>query len=68
MGWGKLNQKCQVSNRFFFLGGGGGAPKSLTAINTCLDEMEEFKGRDTALHKKKAYKIKGSCEPTRECR
>ena len=30
----------------------GGAPKSLTAINTCLDEMEEFKGRDTALQKK----------------
>ena len=23
--------------------------KSLTAINTCLDETEEFKGRDTAL-------------------
>ena len=33
-------------------GGGGRAPKSLTAINTCLDEMEEFKGRDTALQKK----------------
>ena len=57
MGWGKLNQKCQVSNRFFF-GGGGGAPKSLTAINTCLDEMEEFKGRDTALHEKKLTKSK----------
>ena len=28
------------------------APKSLTAINTCLDEMEEVKGRDTALQKK----------------
>ena len=52
MGWGKLNRKCQVSNRFFFGGGGGGAPKSLTAINTCLDEMEEFKGRDTTLQKK----------------
>ena len=51
MGWGKLNRKCQVSNRF--LGGeGGGAPKSLTAVNTRLDEMEEFKGRDTALQKK----------------
>ena len=25
------------------------APKSLTAINTCLDEMEEFKGRDIAF-------------------
>ena len=29
-----------------------GAPKSLTAVNTCLDEMEEIKGRDTALQKK----------------
>ena len=38
MGWGKLNRKCQVSNRFF-----GGVPKSLTAINTSLDEMEELK-------------------------
>ena len=28
---------------FFF------APKSLTAINRCLDEMEEFNGRDTAI-------------------
>ena len=25
------------------------APKSLTALNTCLDEMEEFKGRDMAF-------------------
>ena len=47
MGWGKLNRKCQVSNALF-----RGAPKSLTAINTCLDEMEEFKGRDTELQKK----------------
>ena len=41
-GWGGEN--CTGSVRFqiaFFLGGGG-APKSLTAINTCLDEMEEF--------------------------
>ena len=53
MGWGKLNRKCQVSNRFFFRGGGGGgAPKSLTAINACLDEIAEFKVRDTALQKK----------------
>ena len=44
VGWGKLNRKCQVSNGFFFW-----APKSLTAINTCLDEMEEFKGRDIAF-------------------
>ena len=38
---------------FFFWGGGGGGagapPKSLTAIYTCLDEMEEFKGRDIAF-------------------
>ena len=44
VGWGKLNRKCQASNGFFFR-----APKSLTAINTCLDEMEEFKGRDIAF-------------------
>ena len=25
------------------------APESLTAINTRLDEMEEFKGRDIAI-------------------
>ena len=25
------------------------APKSLTAINTCLDEMEKIKGRDIAF-------------------
>ena len=41
VGWGKLNQKCQASNDFLFR-----APKSLIAINTCLDEIEEFKGRD----------------------
>ena len=41
VGWGKLRQKCQASNDFLFR-----APKSLIAINTCLDEMEEFKGRD----------------------
>ena len=35
----------------------GGAPKSLTAINTCLDEMEEFKGRDTALQKNVTKKV-----------
>ena len=38
-----------------------GAPKSLTAINTCLDEIEEFKGTDIAflshwLTKKKVFK------------
>ena len=47
-GVGKLNRKCRVSNDFFFWGGAG-APKSLTAINACLDEMEEFKGRDIAI-------------------
>ena len=25
------------------------APKSLTAVNTCFDEMEELKGRDIAI-------------------
>ena len=63
MGWGKLNRKCQL----FFLGGGGGgrggAPKTPTAINTCLDEMEEFKGRDVAfvsdwLTKKRSSKVR----------
>ena len=44
-GWGKLNRKCKVSNDFFFFL----APKSRTAINTCLDEMEEFKGRGIAI-------------------
>ena len=39
--WRKLNQKCQASSDFLFR-----APKSLIAINTCLDDMEEFKGRD----------------------
>ena len=40
-GVGKIEQKCQASSDFLFR-----APKSLTAINTCLDEMEEFKGID----------------------
>ena len=44
VGWGKLNQKCQASSGFLFR-----APKSLVAIDTCLDEMEEFKGRDRAF-------------------
>ena len=44
VGWGKLNRKCLVSNNFFFR-----APKSLTVINTCLDDLEEFKGRDIAI-------------------
>ena len=41
LGWGKLNQKCQASSDFLFR-----APKSLIAINTCLVEMEEFRGKD----------------------
>ena len=41
VGWGRLNQKCQALTDFLFR-----APKSLIATNTCLDEMEEFKGRD----------------------
>ena len=46
--------KAEVSGFKSLLGGGGGgegAPKSLTAINMCLDEMsemEEYKGRDIA--------------------
>ena len=59
MGWGKLNQKCQASSDFLFQ-----APRSLIAINTCLDEMEEFKERDRTfvndwLTQKKVFK---SCE------
>ena len=41
VGWGKLNQKCQASSDFLFR-----ALKSLITVKTCLDEMEEFKGRD----------------------
>ena len=50
---GKIEPEVSGFKSLFRGGGGGGrAPKSLTAINTCLDEMEEFKGRDTALQKK----------------
>ena len=38
-GVGKIEQKCQVSNDSV----------SLTAIKTCLDDIEEFKGRDVAI-------------------
>jgi len=44
VGWGKLNRNCQVSSDFF--GGEGEAPKSLIAINKCLDEIREFKERE----------------------
>ena len=40
-GVGKIEPECQASSDFLFR-----APMSLIAINTCLDEMEEFKGRD----------------------
>ena len=46
VGWGKLNWKCKVCCVFFFF---FLALKSLTAINMCLDEMEEFKGRNIAI-------------------
>ena len=56
---GKIEpEESGFKSLFFGWGGGGrGAPKSLTAINTCLDEMEEFKGRDTALQKKLTKKV-----------
>ena len=41
---GKIEPEVLGFNFFFFR-----APKSLTALNTCLDEMEEFKGRDMAF-------------------
>ena len=50
---GKIEPEVSGFKSFFFSGGGGGgAPKSLTAINACLDEIAEFKVRDTALQKK----------------
>ena len=45
---GKIEPEVYGFKGVFFWGGGGGA-KSLTAINTCLEEMEEFKGRDIAI-------------------
>ena len=42
-GWGNLNRNWKVSNDFFW------APELLTAINTYLDEMEDFEGRDIAV-------------------
>ena len=55
----KIEPEASGFKSLFLFGGGGGAPKSLTALNTCLDEMEEFKGRDTALQnwlQKKVFK------------
>ena len=43
VGWGELNRKCKASIDFFL------GTKLLTAINACLDEMLEFKGRDIAI-------------------
>ena len=48
MGWGIFEPEVSDFKSLFL----GEAPKSPTAINVCLDEMEEFKGRDTALQKK----------------
>ena len=44
-GWGGENWTGSVRFQICFFR----APKSLTAINTCLDEMEEFEGRDIAF-------------------
>ena len=41
VGWGKLNQKCQVSNNFF--------RALLTVIKHVFGQDEEFKGRDVAF-------------------
>ena len=41
VGWGKLNQRCQALSDFLFR-----EQKSLIAITTCFDEMEELKERD----------------------
>ena len=45
-GWGGENWTGSVRFQIFVF---FRAPKSLTAINTCLDEMEEFEGRDIAF-------------------
>ena len=43
---GKIEPEVSGFKWFFFF---FRALKSLTAINTCLDEMEEFKERDIAF-------------------
>ena len=58
-GVGKIEPEVSGFKSLFFWGGGGGgegAPKSLTAIFTCLDEMEEFKGRELIFFERLAYK------------
>ena len=58
VGWGKLNQKCQASSDFLFR-----APKSLIAMNTCLYEIKEFKGRDRIFFSVDLQKmVSKSCE------
>ena len=47
-GWGGENWTGSVRSQTFFLFFFR-APKSLTAINTCLDEMEGLEGRDIAF-------------------
>ena len=54
-GVGKIEPEVSGFKSLFFGGGGGGAPKSLTAINTCLDEMEELK-EEIQHYKKKLTK------------
>ena len=58
-GVGKIEPEVSGFKSLLFSGGGGGAPKSLTAINTCLDEMEELK-EEIQHYKKKAYKKRSS--------
>ena len=55
---GKIELEVSGFKSFFFFGGGGGAPKSLTAINTCLDEMEEKRKRYSITMK--AYQKRSS--------
>ena len=59
MGWGKLNRKCQVSNRFFLGGGGGGGAEVANSYKHVFGRDGRVKGRDTALQKK-AYKNRSS--------
>ena len=47
MGWGKLNRKCQVSNRFF-----GGGAEVANSYKHVFGRDGRVKGRDTALQKK----------------
>ena len=47
-----MNEK--VPNDFFFR-----APMSLTALDTCLDEIEEFKGRDVAMSSVTVFSLLG---------